>query len=84
MRKIKKSKTNIVARWQSIGKPFDVKAIEIEVMIVDKVISNAFMDGWSGLNIMSMQTIEKLGQCLTRFSSFVINLVKQSLVKSIG
>lgn len=51
-----------------------MKAVEIEVMIVDKVIPNALVDGGSGLNIMPLQTMEKLGLSLTGYSPFVINM----------
>ncbi len=44
-----------------MGKPFDVKAIEIEVIIADKVIPDVLVNGRSSLNIMPLETIEKLG-----------------------
>lgn len=61
MKKIKKLKARIVARLQPSVKPFVIKMVEIEVMIVDKVILNALVDRGSGLNIMSIKIIEKLG-----------------------
>lgn len=61
MKKIKKLKARIVARLQPSVKPFIIKMVEIEVMIVDKVILNALVDRGSGLNIMSIKIIEKLG-----------------------
>lgn len=61
MKKIKKLKARIVARLQPSVKPFVIKMVEIEVMIVDKVILNALVDRGSGLNIISIKIIEKLG-----------------------
>lgn len=69
-------------RLQSINKLLKVKVIEIEVMIVDK-ISNAFVHRGSSLNIMAIQTMEKLGLSLIELLSFVINIENQCSAKSI-
>jgi len=55
----------LVARAQVGKKPFDIKAVEIEVVIVDKVILHTLVDGGSGLNILPLHTMEKLGLSLT-------------------
>lgn len=70
-------------RLQLINKLLKVKVIEIEVMIVDKIISNAFVDRGSSLNIMAIQTMEKLGLSLIELLSFVINIENQCSAKSI-
>lgn len=65
VRRKKKVRTRIAARARLPGGPSDVKAVEIEATIVDKVVSNVLVDGGSGLNILPAQTMEKLGLSLT-------------------
>ena len=50
-RRTRKVKTRVAARIQSQGGR-DVKAIEIEVIIVDKVVPNVLVYGGSSLNIL--------------------------------
>jgi hypothetical protein len=57
---------------------FDVGPIELEVGIMDKIIPNALVDGGSGLNIMPLSTMEKLGFKITGPSAYVVNLADQS------
>lgn len=52
-----------------------MKVVEIEVIIVDKVVSNVFIDGGSGFNIMLFYIMEKLGLNLIGFLLFVLNMV---------
>lgn len=73
----RKAKVKVATRVQTSRKPVDVKAVEIEVFIVDKIISNALVDGGSSLNIMPLQTMEKLGLEFTGPSPFVINMANQ-------
>jgi hypothetical protein len=57
---------------------FDVGPIELEVGIMEKIIPNALVDGGSGLNIMPLSTMEKLGLKITGPSPYVVNLVDQN------
>ena len=41
-----------------------MKAIKIEIMVVDKVVPNVLVDGGSGLNIMPEHTLKQLGLTL--------------------
>jgi hypothetical protein len=61
-----------------------VKAIEIEVMMVDKVVPNVLVDGGSGLNILLEHMMRKLGLDLTSPSPFIINMANQSSTLPLG
>ena len=80
----KKTQKRTVARVQASARPVDVKAVEIEVTIVDKVVPNVLIDGGSGLNIMPLHTMEKLGLSLTGPSPFVLNMADQSPARPLG
>lgn len=80
----KKTQKRTVAKVQASIRPVDVKAVEIEVTIVDKVVPNVLIDGGSGLNIMPLHTMEKLGLNLTGPSSFVLNMADQSSARPLG
>ena len=56
-RQVRKAKTRTAARVQTQGFIKEVKAVEIEVMVVDKVVPNVLVDGRSGLNIMPKHTL---------------------------
>ena len=71
-------KIRVVARVQIHEERRDVKPIEIEVMVVDKVIPNVLVDGDSGLNILLDHTMKKLDLSLTDPSPFIINMANQS------
>ena len=73
-RRTRKPKTRVSARVQLQEKNREVKVVEIEVMVVDKVVSNVLVDGGSGLNILPEHTMKKLGLSLTGPSPFVINV----------
>ena len=77
VRRKRKVRARIAAMAQLPGGPSDVRAVEIEAMIVDKVIPNVLVDGGSGINILPFQTMEKLGLSLTGPSPFVINMANQ-------
>ena len=77
-----KPKTRVFARVQLQRKAQEVKAVEIEVMMVDKVVPNVLVDGINGLNILPKHTLRKLGLSLTG-PSFVINMADQSPVVSV-
>ena len=47
-RRTRKPKTILYVRVQLQGKNREVKAVEIEVMVVDKVVPNVLVDGGSG------------------------------------
>ena len=80
----RKPTTRVSARVQLQGKTREVKAVEIEVMVVDKVVPNVLVDGGSGLNILPEHTMRKLGLSLTGPSPFVINMANQSPVVPVG
>ena len=67
-RRTRKIKTKVAARVQLQGKGRDVKPIEIEVMVVDKMVPDVLVDGGSGLNILSEHTMKRLGLSLTGLS----------------
>lgn len=67
-------KARIATRLQPPSKSFDIKAIKREATEVNKVVPNVLVDKGSGLNILLVQTIEKLGFSLIGLSSFVINM----------
>ena len=69
-RRMKKVKTRMAARVQLQGGGRDVKAVEIEVMVVDKVVPNVLVDGGSGLNILPEHTMKNLGLSLIGPSPF--------------
>ena len=77
-------KTRVSTRVQIHEERRDVKPIEIEVMIVDKVIPNVLVDGGSGLNILPDDTMKRLGLSLTGPSPFIINMANQSLAVPLG
>ena len=70
-------KTWVAARVSLQGGGRDVKPVEIEVMMVDKVVLNVLMDGGSGLNILPEHTMKRLGISLTGPSPFIINIANQ-------
>lgn len=51
---------------------------------MDKVIPNVLVDRGGGLNILPVQTMEKLGLSSTCPSPFVINMANQSLAEPLG
>ena len=83
-RRVRKAKTIIAARVQSQGLMREVKAVEIEVMVVDKVVPNVLVDGGRGLNIMLEHTFKQLGLHLTSPSQFIINMANQTSSVPIG
>ena len=66
------------------GRTRKVKAMEIEVTVVDKVVPNVLVDHGSSLNILPEHTMKKLGLNLTGPSPVVINMVNQSPVVTVG
>ena len=66
-RRTRKAKPRVAAIVQPKGGRRDVKPIEIEVMVVDKVVPNVLVDGGSGLNILPEHTMKRLG-CYILFS----------------
>ena len=82
-RRTRKLRTRVAARIQSQGGR-DVKAIEIEVIIVDKVVPNVSVDGGSSLNILPEHTMKKLGLDLTSPSLLIINMANQSSTTPLG
>ena len=83
-RRARKVKTRVATMVPVPGKCRDVKAVEIEVMVVDMVVPNVLVDGGSGLNILPEHTMEKLGLSLTGPSPFVINMANQSPSTPLG
>ena len=83
-RRARKPKTRVSARVQMQGRTREVKAVEIEVTVVDKVVPNVLVDGGSSLNILPEHTMKKLGLSLTGPSPFLINMANQSPVVPVG
>ena len=74
----RKVETRVAARVQLQGGGRDVKPIEIEVVVMDKVVPNVLVDGGSGLNILPEHTMKRLGLSLTGPSPFIINMANQT------
>ena len=83
-RRARKVRTRVATTVPVPGKSRDVKAVKIEVMVVDKVVPNVLVDGGSGLNILLEHTMKKLGLRLTCPSPFVINMANQSPSTPLG
>jgi len=62
----------------------DDGAMEIDVEILDKTIPRALIDGGSGINIMPLSTLEKLGLEITGPSPYVVNVADQTQVTPLG
>ena len=84
IRRARKPKIQVSARVQMQGRTREVKAVEIEVTVVDKVVPNVLVDGGSSLNILPEHTMKKLGLSLTGPSPFLINMANQSPVVPVG
>ena len=82
-RRTRKVKTRMAARIQAQGGR-DVKAIEIEVVIVDKVVPNVLVDGGSSLNILPEHTMRNLGLGLTGPSPLTIDIANQIFITLLG
>ena len=80
----RRSKVKVAARAQAFNKVAEVKAVEVEAVIVDKVLPNTLVDGGSSLNIMPLQTMVKLGLSLTGPSPIVISMANQSPARPVG
>ena len=52
-------KTRVAAIVQLQGGGHDVKVVEIEVIVVHKVLPNVLLDGGSGLHILTEHTMKK-------------------------
>ena len=83
-RRVRKANTRVAARIQLQGGSREIKAIEIEVMVVDKVVPKVLVDGGSGLNIMPEHTLKQLGLQLTGPSPFIINMANQTSSVPLG
>ena len=66
------------------SKACEVKAVEIEATIVDKVLPKVLVDGGSGVNIMPLHTMEQLGLQITEPSPYVINMANQTPEAPVG
>ena len=73
-RRTKNVKTRVTARFQLQKGGRDVKPIEIDVMVVDKVVLNVLVYGGCGPNILPEHTMKMLGLSLTDPSPFIINM----------
>ncbi len=83
-KRTRKPKIRVSARVQMQGRTREVKAMEIEVTVVDKVVPNVLVDGGSSLNILPEHTMMMLGLSLTGPSPFVSNMANQNLVVPVG
>lgn len=71
-------KIRMVAKIDAYTKWSEAKAIKIEISILEKIISNIIVASKSDLNIISFQTIKKLGLSVTSLSPFVIKIENRS------
>ena len=76
--------TKVAARVQLEGSSREVKAVEIEVMVVDKVVPDVLIDGGSRLNIMPKHTLKHLGLHLTGLFLFIINMMNPTSSVPVG
>ena len=76
--------TKVSATVQIHEERRDVKPIEIEVMVVDKVVPNVLVDGGNDLNILPDHTMKNLDSSLTGPSPFIINMANQSTAVPLG
>ena len=83
-KRTRKPKTRVSARVQMQGRPREVKAAEIKVTVVDKVVPNVMIDDGSSFNILPEHTMKKLGLSLTGPSPYIINMANQSSVVPVG
>ena len=83
-RRTRKAKTRVVAGVQLQERRRDVKPIEIEVMVVDKVVPNVLVGEDSKLNILPEHIMKKLGLNLMDPSPFIINMANQSPAVPLG
>lgn len=79
----KPRKTMMTARIYSSAL-LDDGALEIDVSILDKVISGTLIDGGSGINIMPLSTMESLGLKVSGPSPYVVNVADQRPVTPLG
>lgn len=83
-----KVKANLAARVGTSRRPlekmFEVRAVEIEATIVDKILPRVLVDGGSGVNIMPLRTMEQLGLEFTGPSHMVINMANQAREAPLG
>lgn len=81
-------KPRIVARasiaWNLSKRAGEVKAVEIEATIVNKVLPRVLVDGGSGVNIMPLHTMEQLRLQITEPSPYVINMANQTPEAPVG
>ena len=84
IRRTRKVKTKVAASVQLQEGGRDVKTIEIEVLVVDKMVSNVVVDGGSGLNILPEHTMKMLDLSLTGPSPFIINMANQTPAVPLG
>ena len=83
-RRTKKVKTRVAIKVQLQGGRRDVKAIEIRVMVVHKVVPNVLVDGGSRLNMLLEHIMNRLGLSLMDPSPFIINMAYQTLAVPLG
>ena len=79
VRRKRRAKTRIAARMQLPCGARNVKVVQIEAIILDKVVPIVLVDGGSKLNVLTTQMVEKLGLSLVRFSAFIINMINQKV-----
>jgi len=84
IRRRPKPRVKLATSIKTKGKPHEVKVVEIDVSIVDKILFKVLINGGSGLNIMPLQIMKKLGLDITEPSSFVINMTNQTPKTPLG
>ena len=83
-RRKRKVKARIAARAHGQSGPKDVRPVEVEATVVDKVVPRVLVDGGNALNILPAQTMGKLGLSLTGPSPHVIRMANQSSLVPLG
>ena len=78
-RRARKVKTKVAARIQLQGGGRDVKAVEIEVVVVNKVVLNVLVDEGSGFNILPEHTM-KLG--LSQSPAMSLGMIKDCKINT--
>lgn len=80
----RKVKTKGAAKIQLQGEKRDVKAIEVDDIVVDRMVPNVLVDGGSRLNILPEHIMKRLGLSFTGPSSFIINMANQTTAVPLG
>lgn len=84
IKRCQRSKTKLQVHVRTIQEAQEVKVIELEVLIISKIISYTIVDGSNELNIQLIRIIEKLGLSTIYLSFYVVNMINKSQDTSLG